>query len=578
MAASTLSAIGLPPGAEVRVNGQDATLKPTADRGVLRIAPIDDHGGPDFAPLPDEGGADTVRLEVASPDGAERLVLQIPKAELDKVGGALDLRAVAPATAPLDRPAYRPDAVDYWSWRADSPMPRRRAPSTLRPLSAIPVDTRQPRRHAIAIAAQQRMWLPAFLSRVARASARDPLTGGEDPSSDEISNAYGVLAQTYRDRLLAAETAPDTWLSAVSETARQAPGLQDAELLGEQAAAGLDALRAAGLLAPLPSPAAVQADAEASWRDRGLLGPNAPPWSGSDAALIDRLTNGINPTPPTRAGDLWSWRFGWTDGDGRRLPQEGPRAHTLPDVTVEATHDPAGGPPSLSGIEATWWRPDGSAVTRRWAPDRHPGSDTPEAATPWAWAKRLARQALLLAGQLDWHLGRCHVAVEVWWVALRRTVRFDHPLCQSLWPFLRSADEINALGDPLLLDDTGLFGKATALSAAAASQRIRAAVLQSHHRDPTVRRGPLWDGDHFGAWSQAAWTAAGAWLDGALRRGKLDAPDLDPAERGHALVDALQAELRAAWSEAPEAVEFARLETLADVPFRARHIKGRINI
>lgn len=307
----------------------------------------------------------------------------------------------------------------------------------------------------------------------------------------------------------------------------------------------------------------MQDNANASWLERGLLGgptgrsaraPSSGPasaavrWDLGDAALLDRLLNGmcphdpavvpVDPTQPDGPARL-VWTFTWT-GDGP-LPRSGQDGifdvdadadicenARMPDVRVESTpaeqSTDGTGPALRASVQVariglrfpgeaayTWFTPQGPAG---------PVAPGPEAyTTGWAFAKWFVRQALLVAGQIDWHLARCHVYMEqmcaVLCTHLRRRpldalAEGDHPLLRALWPFIRSADEINAFGDLTLLSAYGVLSQACCLDHPAAMQRLRRQRAAWRWWESPVRRAATPD-DLFAQWSQAAWAACEAW-------------------------------------------------------------------
>jgi hypothetical protein len=282
--------------------------------------------------------------------------------------------------------------------------------------------------------------------------------------------------------------------------------------------------------------AAQQREAEQTWTERGLL--RAWPWDPSSEALIDRLMNGMCPAEPCALGldaARLCWPFSWS-ADGDDAVQDGDYAGTLPDLRVWARATPRGlgdgprfeGPPVLEAIEVRW---PGEGAFCRYA---RPAHEDPSLAAldAWSHAKRLVRQAILLAGQIDWHVARCHFFAEQRCLAVCAAlggpeVGADteiprHRLFDALWPFLRSADEINAFGEEALFREKGLLAQASPLSMAAILSRLRdhMGAWDAHGFAP---RRPICPSDRFGHAGQIAWAGCLAWAEGVLQKG--DASD-----------------------------------------------------
>ncbi len=307
---------------------------------------------------------------------------------------------------------------------------------------------------------------------------------------------------------------------------------------------------------------AMQADAVESWTTRGLLGtgtesdPVPGPvdrWDLGDASLLDRLLNGMCPHDPTvedvpgsespQGRLVWTLTWTGTDPDGPRYAQDGVfdvdsdydicENARMPDIRVESTPAPrnlesAG--PQLQGavsLGRIGLRFPGASDYTYFEPTGETGPVAPSAAaftTGWAYAKWFVRQALLVAGQIDWHLARCHVFMEQMCATLCSELRrvpsapggqSDHPLLQKLWPFIRSADEINAFGDLTLLSADGVLSMACCLSHPAAMARLRRQRASWIWNRSPVRR-PTCENDHFAVWADFAWRACTAWADGML--------------------------------------------------------------
>ncbi len=296
--------------------------------------------------------------------------------------------------------------------------------------------------------------------------------------------------------------------------------------------------------------AALQTEALDSWKKRKVL-PENYNWRMGDQDLIDRLLNGMCPHPPAvetgaDGNARLVWRFTWQNeaGDPAQTgihhldydPAE-LEAARMPDITVFSTwavlssQDDGplllGDAPLLPSEIHLQWPGQEPTVVPRPAQDASHSPTTPSAGdftNAWEFAKWFVRQAILVSGQIDWHLGRCHVFMEQICATLcanLRSIRWteqqgaDHPLLNHLWPFIRSADEINAFGDLTLLSRDGILSTATCLAPEAVVLRMRRQRATWNWATYTHRLRkdgrPLCKEDDFGAWSAAAMKACHAW-------------------------------------------------------------------
>jgi hypothetical protein len=290
----------------------------------------------------------------------------------------------------------------------------------------------------------------------------------------------------------------------VDDAVAHAPGEHDfcAEIFAEY----LDELRA-GSAAPPTDAAGWWAEAQASWGARGLFTTRPAMLDASTAALEDRLINGMSPHGLAERGlgadRRLLWLRTWDDAHRSAAPDD----YVLPDVEVVLL--PVEGA-DLPRVESIRLRFPGEA----WVSTARPIEEAPahDAMDPWSQAKRFTRQAILLSGQLDWHVARGHFFMELHCVALCRSLPTHHPLREKLWPFVRSVDEINEFGEELLFSGTGLLVRASGLSEDGVNGRLRAQVRGAIH-DGRPPRPPSCPGDRFSRWAQLAWEAVGEYVD-----------------------------------------------------------------
>lgn len=252
----------------------------------------------------------------------------------------------------------------------------------------------------------------------------------------------------------------------------------------------------------------------------------------SETRVLDRLINGMCPHEPYVVENDGSfqlvWTFTWTGSEQAHAPRYKQCGDgRLPDIEVWSS--PVAKAPADAGyrfehperIEAIKVRfPGDPAFQSVSAPEQDRSGGSPDSTAPWPHALRLVRQAILLAGQLDWHVARCHFYVEQLCVMLCGALRGseDHPLLEAMWPYLRSADEINRFGEETLFSGKGLLVTATSLTASGASRRIRHQLSAWGWADfqPPM---PLTPNDRFRVCGRIMWTA----IDNLVEDWKLDA-------------------------------------------------------
>jgi hypothetical protein len=358
-------------------------------------------------------------------------------------------------------------------------------------------------------------------------TARDPgwrlafglATARSAQLSRPVTQTRCALVQAGRDQLLSlltgAPSADGSWLPAILDWASAVGGpTQEEQIFGEFLP------RVQQLAQAQQSPPATVEDITAaayrSWSARGVL----PATAGdpSDAALVDRLINGMSPHGLARGADpatgaaRWIWVRTFDRG-----PDAPPAGYVQPDVRVILV--PAAATPGkrwrtagLPRLEAIALRYPGGG----WQTVQPNGAATgPADLDPWSHAKRCVRQALLVSGQIDWHVARCHFATELLLVAMRQELRPEEPLHQALWPFLRSADEINEFGEELLFSPLGLLGQATGLAYSAVDARVRAHLAAALTAAPAPRKA-LCPEDRFALWARITRDATMRWAENTL--------------------------------------------------------------
>ena len=413
----------------------------------------------------------------------------------------------------------------------------------------------------------------AMLRQEAPRHPSSPFARARGAASESAMSAMAIENRRIHNRdKLRSTKAPDSWVPWVLAYGRSVgiPPLRIVDTIDSVQPCRFDSLDE------------MQADALKSW-DRREIRSTSHQWGMSARALLHRLMNGMcihSPSiemhdPPMNKGRI-VWTFTWTgDPNNPRFEQDGIRYFQgdplvneqarMPDLEVystwmEVNSDPDERapifltddkePPTVSRIVLKWPKdadehsaePSFEVVTLD-----NPGEDEdthtagPPAAnqftTQWAWAKWFVRQAILVSGQLDWHLGRGHIYVEHLAADLCAQLRGakpggrlseepqDHPFLAKLWPFIRSVDEINALGDLTLLTPRGVPAAASCLSYEAAMRRMRMMRASWHwKRDLTAmrpNRRPLTSADHLARWARSAWEACREWSEKEIRENEV---------------------------------------------------------
>jgi|GEM_PF-4026445 len=268
-------------------------------------------------------------------------------------------------------------------------------------------------------------------------------------------------------------------------------------------------------------PRAAQAVFDREWTRRA----DRWPWLGhtterrdrSDAALVDRILNCMNPclprwaegSDPTTAGDReLVVEFIWPAGDAMRSGD-----YQLPDTRaiLGGAYDPDADYPfeslELRAIETCGQRfePDGSDPD---APDHD--------WTQWGHIKRLFRTSWIVSGQTDQHITRGHLISELYALAAGETLPAEHPVRQLLWPHLRSVVAINNYGNPLIFEESGVVVQASALSLQAAEVRFSEQLASLDWAGFQPRRA-LVEGHRFARAANLYWTALLAHCERTLR-------------------------------------------------------------
>lgn len=172
----------------------------------------------------------------------------------------------------------------------------------------------------------------------------------------------------------------------------------------------------------------------------------------SDAWFAARLLDGFNPVQPERRedrDDRFMLRFRWPERACDQL-------YALPDVDVALELRGAALMPAAITIAAAGER----CVVE-------PGDPR------WERAKRVARMAWNLDGELRAHLARCHLNMEQYAVALWRNLRRS-PLRRLLAPHLRSVVAVNRMGDASIFGNLGVMAEGTPLHSSGAVWLLRA--------------------------------------------------------------------------------------------------------
>lgn len=209
-----------------------------------------------------------------------------------------------------------------------------------------------------------------------------------------------------------------------------------------------------------PSLAAIQAAYPDNLTRR--LERERPGHTRSDAYFGERLANGFYPAPLRRddaRDDVYRLRYRWDDLDFHP-PYE------LANVDAELTLVDGALLPTRLVIQT---RLPGAFAAG--SPLAEPIDLTPRDGARWEQAKRIARVAHFVAGEIDGHLSRAHLDVEQYAVAAFRNLRRS-PLRRLLFPHLKEVASINAQGAWLVFGDTGFVPRASALTSDAVEQRF----------------------------------------------------------------------------------------------------------
>lgn len=171
----------------------------------------------------------------------------------------------------------------------------------------------------------------------------------------------------------------------------------------------------------------------------------------TDEDFVDRLLNGFC---PVRLHDRPGGGFR-VHIHTSRFSLDGPYRDGLPDVTID-----------LARRQDGWVRVEAIELISATGSERHvPAGGT---WSGWAHAKRVARMAANLHGQVAWHLARGHLLPEMAHIAALRTLPEGHALFQLLMPHLKGSIEINNLGEDLIVGEHGAIVRCSALSKAGA--------------------------------------------------------------------------------------------------------------
>ncbi len=385
-----------------------------------------------------------------------------------------------------------------WEFRTDTVFPRVLPPvgyrNTIPSVIARAVDTGNYRNFRDL--SQAHGWAGCILPLTARNRRGRPATTSVESRKREIEG---------RNLLESEQKASETWLPAVYSFAQKAQ-LEPAGIFGENRSVAYYR----SLVTPIPPRSTghphvqqIQEQVEQYWRNA----PGVTPIQRdlSDAGLVHRLLSGMAPTPPrlftVKGGqEELLVDFRWSKKDVK-----GPYAGTLPDLSIRMDAPPVSG-------RRTRWEPRWQRAPKLLSVEvEYPGSapvvvrpvlgvDDRSCREPWAHAKRLVRQAVLLSGQIDWHVARAHFLIEGILGALRRTVPIESPITKLLWPFVRTVDEVNYFGDSLLFQEKSLLVSSTGLTNEGVSDRMAAQMGNVTWKNFQPRR-PLYANDTFGIWS-----------------------------------------------------------------------------
>lgn len=237
----------------------------------------------------------------------------------------------------------------------------------------------------------------------------------------------------------------------------------------------------------------------ARWERLGIATPGWWPEPNNSMAPIapgafaDRVLNGMRP----------SELFSTTDGrvgviDMSEVKPEHLRRDWLAVSRIEVRFAGATGA-ALGNATIAWWG-YGQA-----APTVVEQSETPE----WARAQRLWFMMAVLAGQTDHHLARAHVLAEAVLIALMRNLDEQHPVMKVLYPHVLSSQQINRLGDPLILGPAGILAQGSVLTPEGVHRRIASQAGAIRWRDFKPRETSCPE-DRYGEAAQIFWEAIGA--------------------------------------------------------------------
>lgn len=391
----------------------------------------------------------------------------------------------------------------YWRFREGGL--RRTLPDPFDAMVHRTADTGRP--NGGLLGARDPGWRAAFAKATAQVQPMSRPLPGPHPRCILSNEASQTLLKLLAPPALAPEVTAN-WMRAVlawvEDVEANDPG--EADFGDEIFAEYLGPLKASA--APPPdAPEGWWAEAQATWGPRGLFTTRPAMLDASAAALEDRLINGMSPHGLAERGEGADRRLLWVRSWDAAHRSTDPGDYVVPDVEVVLLPVEAGALPRVESIRLRF-------PGRGWVETPRPEHEAPEhdAMDDWSQAKRFVRQAILLTGQLDWHVARGHFFMELHLVALCRSLPTHHPLRVQLWPFLRSVDEINEFGEELLFSETGLLVRASGLSAAGVNGRLRA-QLRGALCDGRPPRPPSCAGDAFSPWAAVAWRATQKYVE-----------------------------------------------------------------
>lgn len=293
------------------------------------------------------------------------------------------------------------------------------------------------------------------------------------------------------------------WRTAFLSRALKDPGIYlgfIVHMLGKERASAMAACTPAEYIAlallamddpDYTSAAEVQAAFHDRWKKR--FPAESPPWMSrprDTEALTQRVMDGVCPAYFERehdSSDHWI-SFDWpvTAGTAYSTPAVRARFSSGPG---DAEHDSTG--LALQEIQYRWSSADEwTAVT--------PAGDDKSDFTAWGHAKCLLRIALLLAGEIDFHIARGHLLAEQYQVALWRALAAKHgndparwtddPIYQLLKPHIYTAADINNYGNPLIFSERSIFPRASGLTHPVYVQAVREQLGTLDWRGFTPRR------------------------------------------------------------------------------------------